>query len=395
MNAVPMLDDLDVSELRTEYVDRGLGSFSDSSLVSAVATVVTRPRQPPTDSFVLHAPLELAARAALLPLVAPDDRELARLHIVALAAQYQMVPAAELPEHGGMAAAHPGDLLAAIRGGDLAEVDAVAASVAAVRSSRQLVTDLADAVVPLSAAAAHAPIFLYHVSRAHPLAGVSSSLLRPLAQELAAQPGWRVRWFEDWKPASEGSSGRLGEALAASPLLGSPGSNFIHPLLMQVDESGVAASHLTPALGRYSDDAARAVLRVAAQSMLDDDSGHAPYGWSHCLTLPQAVLGLVGFSAAPDRLLAMAATHVLAFRAGLGQTAITPPSTVERSEIDPTRLAGRAATSHDAHIVKYVLACLDAAVFDPEARHLYYRAGQRLLDIWDENGGDPTDPLSP
>ncbi len=392
---VLVLDELNASDLRNDYHDRDLGAFSDGALVAAVAAVVTVPRRPPTGSFVLHAPLELAARAALLPLVSPDRRELARLHIVALAAQYQSAPVADLPQSSPATRAEVGDLLRAIDGRDLPEVDAVAASLTGRRSHHELVGDLTDALVPVSAAAAHAPIFLYHLSRSHPLGGVSTSLLRPLAQELAANPEWKVRWFENWKPTAGADGGQLAGALAAAPLLGSPGSTFIHPLLMQVDESGVASSQLAEVIGPYRDDSARAILRVAAQSMLEDDPAHAPYGWSHCLTLPQAVLGLVGFSTNPDRLLAMAATHVLALRAGLGQTPPTLNMNFEPSAVDPTLLASEAATSHDAHIVKYVLACLDAAAFDPEARHLYYRAGQRLLDVWADAGGDPTDPLSP
>src|ERR1043165_2338865 len=47
------------------------GSASDLRLVEGVADVLATPREDPADSFVLHAPLELVARTALLPFVAP------------------------------------------------------------------------------------------------------------------------------------------------------------------------------------------------------------------------------------------------------------------------------------------------------------------------------------
>ena len=51
-----------------------IDDLSDAELIAAVASVVRTPRADPADSFVLHAPLELAARAALLPRVAPGER---------------------------------------------------------------------------------------------------------------------------------------------------------------------------------------------------------------------------------------------------------------------------------------------------------------------------------
>ncbi len=51
-----------------------IDDLSDAELVAAVAAVVRTPRADPADSFVLHAPLELAARTALLPRVSPGSR---------------------------------------------------------------------------------------------------------------------------------------------------------------------------------------------------------------------------------------------------------------------------------------------------------------------------------
>ncbi|MDX2379176.1 MAG: hypothetical protein QNM02_05405, partial [Acidimicrobiia bacterium] len=80
---------IDPADLRGEYADRDLHHWSDARLIAAVAQIVSIPRQDRSNSFILHAPLEVSARAALLPRVMPVDRELARLHILAVAAQYE------------------------------------------------------------------------------------------------------------------------------------------------------------------------------------------------------------------------------------------------------------------------------------------------------------------
>src|SRR5438067_5421062 len=66
--------------------------LDDHRLVAACAAVVGVPRAEVIGdrfSFVLHAPLELLARAALLPYVAPSGRELARRRIAVLAERYE------------------------------------------------------------------------------------------------------------------------------------------------------------------------------------------------------------------------------------------------------------------------------------------------------------------
>ena len=127
--------------------------------------------------------------------------------------------------------------------------------------------------------------------------------------------------------------------------------------------------------------------------MLVDTPDHAPYGWSHCLTIPQAVLGIAPRLEDPDRALAVAATQVVAFRAALGRAPLPDRPPAGLPTVDPTELATAAATSHDAHVVKYTLACLDAAAADPAAADLYLAAARHLLDWWTATGGDPTDPL--
>src|SRR5665811_2230851 len=96
------------------------------------------------------------------------------------------------------------------------------------------------------------------------------------------------------------------------------GSTFIYPVMHQVDESGVAAELLSePVRGVDVHAGGRLLLRAAALSMLQEPPEHAPYGWSHCLTMPQAALGIAGHARDPNVALAVAATYVVGFRAAL------------------------------------------------------------------------------
>jgi hypothetical protein len=134
------------------------------------------------------------------------------------------------------------------------------------------------------------------------------------------------------------------------------------------------------------------LLRVATASMLLDTPEHAPYGWSHCLTIPQATASIAPLLGAPDRALAVAATHIVGFRAGLGSAPLRELARGRLSTEGTLPIAGpdtdelqavidHAAVHPDAHLAKYVVACLDAARTDPDA------AGQHLaaavhLDRW-------------
>src|SRR5690242_17425726 len=82
---------IDPEAVDEAYDARGLGDVSDAQLIDAAITMVARPSGPPADSFLLHAPLELLARVALLQQVAPADRETARKRIVWLAARHEQV----------------------------------------------------------------------------------------------------------------------------------------------------------------------------------------------------------------------------------------------------------------------------------------------------------------
>ena len=194
-----------------------------------------------------------------------------------------------------------------------------------------------------------------------------------------------------------------------------------------VEQSGLAAELLagpTESIGLRS--ARRTLLRVAAWSMLQDDPDHAPYGWTHCLTMPQAALGIAPTAHEPADAVAVAATYVLGFRSTLGKVALDPhwspepltglgPEAELSTRLDAlagspdeaaaatwhapgtsvpaivSRLAGYAASHPDAHLAKYTVACLDAASADPEADRLFLAAAAFLGAWWRRLPSD--DPL--
>ncbi len=184
----------------------------------------------------------------------------------------------------------------------------------------------------------------------------------------------------------------LAAALAAVPRLGRPGSDFIYPLMSQAER--VAPGLLGGVLDIDPRDAARTLSRVAAWSMLNDDPGQAPYGWSHCLTMPQAVMALAGRGVEPRTAVAVAATFVVGFRAAHGVQPLgsldddatgdaVPAAIGGRREVPKVEeLAGFAALHDDAHLVKYTLACIHAADDDPAWGPVYLHAAAFLADWW-------------
>jgi hypothetical protein len=405
--------------VRERYRREQLDRLSDAALATRVAATLCRPRVQPADSFLLHAPLELAARVALLPFVDPVHREAARQHLYALVPEWEAHgDAVADPDVSGFGA--PGDvarrLRAALDAGDLDAADAAAACLGRVCTPNELAALAAGAVVSRLSAAGHAPIFLYSLPRVSPRGGLSGELLRPLARELARFPDWRIEWIASLPDLStrgsapEGDGAALFEAIRATPRLGVPGSDFVYPLMSQVDRAGVASGLLSeavvttgPAVG------ARVLLRSAAWSMLQEPDDHAPYGWSHCLTMPQGVLGLTSALADPATALAVAATYVVGFRAALATRELEPgyapphphlqpdaalradPATAAAAvwhappaalEAVPGLLATAASVQRDAHLVKYVPACLDAAAWDRSQSRLYLAAAASLVAYW-------------
>ena len=359
------------------------------TVIARAAAAVSVPRSTSADSFVLHAPLELIARVGLLPLVRAGQRDGALERIEGLMADF---------EAAGDPVDHPAPLdfddlesaaawlVGALAAGDLDDVDAGVSWLGAHASHYELRGLLGEYLVPSLAAAGHAPIALSLLPVV--LDGMlPGTLLRGPLREIARRPEWRLTWFDSTHGLDHPQS--LFDALAAVPRLGSPGSDFIYPLMSQVERSGVAADLLGPVLGpvlgdRFDVASARHTIgRVAAWSMLHDDPTHAPYGWTHCLTMPYAVMDLAGTGVPARTALAVAATYVAGFRAAHSQVALQRPVGPTGAPLpDPADLATSASLHDDAHLVKYTMTCLQAAADDVEMRALYLHAAQYLADWW-------------
>lgn len=365
---------------------RPLDSMPDADLVRAVAAVVAVPRRDPADSFVLHAPLELLARAELLRHVDEATRPTARARLIALADEYAAAgdpvePPRPVEFDGAPAAARA--LAAAIGAGDLDDVDRAATWLGDHVGGRDLAALLAASVAPSLAAAAHACILLNLLPRGD----TSSALLRGPARELARHADWLLTWFDGPWPATNASTGSYLDALRGLPRLGVPGSTFIFPLMHQVEASG-AVEHLGPfaATGVDPAVAGRVLLRVATSAMLTEPDEHVPYGWTHCLTMPQAVLALAGHGLDARVATAIAATHVAGFLVALAAGPFEAPVAVTDVPADrPDRwlaVANAAAVHEDAHFVKYTLASIHAAHADPAYAPVHLAAAERLARWW-------------
>ncbi len=252
-----VLATLDPGDADAAHDHLGLAAITDHALVSACAAVIDRPKAAPPDSFVLHAPLELMARAGLLARVAPDARDAARRRLVRFAATYAAAgPSADEPplpalleagraeavavrpvSSGGdgvastvvtggpavdgepsvgstsppwSAAEATAGLVAAITAGDLDAAGAAARALAGVVGTEDLVAALVDLVAPSLAAAAHGGIFL---NQLRSFAGAPAAPgVANMARELARHPDWRLTWFEG-----------LDLAASAAPLSRGPG----------------------------------------------------------------------------------------------------------------------------------------------------------------------------
>ncbi len=350
-----------------------------TELIVAACASIAVPKAAPANSFVLHAPLELLARVQLLGLVPPTRVDDAAGMIEWLGAEYAAAGdsvAAPPPVDGEP---QPSALLEAIAAGELDAVDAMAAAWLPQMSGSEACRVLAEALVPSLSAAGHAPIAMALLIRDPTM---PATLLRGPLRGLASHPDWRLTWHEGIRGA--GDPDALYGALREAPQLGQPGSDFIFPLMSQAQESGVAQALLGPVLAdRFDARAARNTLtRVAAWSMLHDDPDQAPYGWSHALTMPQAVLSTAGLGVTPRTALAVGATFSLGFRLAHGTTPLPERIEPQVARVSTAEVAGAAALHRDAHLVKYTLACVHAAADDPDFAGLYLNAAASLVDWW-------------
>jgi hypothetical protein len=276
--------------------------------------------------------------------------------------------------------------------GDFDAVDSAATWLAEHAGIRALVPLLAPVLLDRLSAAGHANIYLALLARPAPSL-LGASMLRSVTRSATLGAEQRIAI----PPMTDGGDANaLAARVAAGPVLGPADLPFIAPTVLRAQDGG-AFSPLLAADGRFPAPPVPpgALLRVAARTMLQGDPDQAPYGWTHCFTLAQAPLLLAGSGAVPVGPAAwVAAAYVTAHWSAYGDGVVdldrpheAPPG------VTATSLATTAAVAHDAHLVKYTLACLDAAAADPTQRGLYLAAAHHLHQWWAEHG-DATDPLA-
>jgi hypothetical protein len=386
-----------------------LAAAGDEALVEAVCGAIAQPKVRINSSFLLHAPLELLARAWHLSQLHSEKRGLARRRIAEIGVRYA---------HGGPEIeSRPRDfsdtdvalaeLLAALRAGNAETVDGALLFLLPRLSVQRLRAAVADEILPCLGAAAHAPILLMMLAGPAGRFPGSGTLLRAPLRALSLATHRRLTWMDSASPAKEREATTLFDSLAAPPLHVDAPSD-IASMLLAAERDGNAARKLAgPTATIEVGEAKRSLLRVAALAMLQDDPGHAPYGWTHCFTLPQAVLALADVASDPVRLIRVAATHVLGHRAVLGRTHLQYPyapahrmgpavaegqpaeaaaaafhASGEQYRSVRLRLIENAAAHADAHVAKYTMACLTASDGDPEESSLYLAAAAYLAAWW-------------
>lgn len=401
----------DALEGNEEWTKSPASTLSDAALINGVAAAIAAPKRAADTSFLTHAPLELAARAGLLPMVAPQARDQARRRIAAIAGEYaqagEEIETAAKSYADERAACHM--LISSLHEGDADEVDAALVYLALRLPLRTLRRLLVDEVTPHLGAAGHAPILLAELPRLEARVAAVSGLLRAPLRQIAKMPDVRISWCGNMDDISAATDAErvMFQRLAAPPPVASE-SVYIAQTMKAVEANGFAARMLADVTaGMPVEGASRVFLRTGALAMLQDDARHAPYGWSHALTMPQGVLANADASGDKIALVRVAATHALGFRATLGKTRLVdePPPRPRQGDyfnVDPieaagavyhagenetpsirTALATRAATHGDAHLAKYTLACFDAAARDPEASRLFLAAAAYLGAWWD------------
>ena len=388
--------------------------LDDRDLVERAAAVIGVPRAEvigSSRSFVLHAPLELLARAALLRHVRPGARDQARARIAMLADLYaDSGPSCPPPRPAAFdsLAAAAEALIRAAQEGDVGTTDAAAAWLGDRARASELTSLLGAAFLPTLEAAGHANIYLSLLGRAtqgdlpqqmlrHPANAVVSSNPRSIPMPAAPSAA---------RPARPDLEGLLSAVQATEPI-GPPADDGIASLVEHARFNDVLEPLTGDGSVRHGQSSTFRLLRFAAHAMLQGNPDHARYGWTHCLTLAHAPLSMVADGADERAAAYVSAVYLAAHWSTLGHGTVDmdhvpEPASVgltdaldvgpavaaaaawhatDLSEVAAT-LASVAAVEHDAHRVKYTLACLDAAAVDRPATRLYLAAAAHLNAQW-------------
>lgn len=199
-----------------------------------------------------------------------------------------------------------------------------------------LVHALTPKLLPALTSASHAHIGLWLLLRHGPAGDTrDASLLRSAARKLAADPTGRLSSFAGMdirgrkpSPKSAGQIEReIFARLADPPKADRPSISGIRGLMEAAESTGNADRYfgdlIRSELSEEQMDAAfRAIMRVSAHAMLQDDEDNAKFGWSHCFTLPQADCGLSSLGIDRKLGLATAMVWITAYRTILSDRAL-------------------------------------------------------------------------
>ncbi|HTG31584.1 MAG TPA: hypothetical protein VLB76_01535 [Thermoanaerobaculia bacterium] len=421
-----LVRDIEPECIAQTYEDRGLDRLTDLELFQQAAEAIQTPKSK-ADSFSLHAPLEILARFLLLRHVQPPSRTLARKQIAAVPAIYQTLGEDAPPPAHDLTIASDREAVECLHGaiveGKASEAEAAALWLARNSTPQLVALQLADVFLGSFGAAIHSPIFLNFLHRADSWAGRAAlPLLRSFSRELALENERKmitdlaaVESGEELEPSlSSRVYEELVEGLLEVPQIGRA-PDGIYGLVHQAEERGLPMRYLSNAW-RHSfaepatwNEGFASICQVAATAMIEEGPDHAKFGWTHCLTIPQALWALGPFFSDKSNAVRVASIIVVGFRSSIGATRLQvspdlPPSrlsfteSLHRSPQESAsvvlhsaeedrpaivaEMATQAAIRNDAHLVKYTLACCDAAVSDPGSWRLYLAGAAYLLTLW-------------
>lgn len=383
------------------HTDLALDANLDTFL-QADCEALSVPKVQP-DSFALHAPLEVLARYRLMNRLNPEDRRMALgvAHTVISAYQKAGSPLSfhngyptEIQETETVALAR---LHEALDNGDVGLCLSLSHGLSRKTNPVMLCRATADLVVTHLGCAGHAGIYFHHLQHMpHATRHSALQLFSGFATGLAQASSQRVRLHLNSHSPSPGmpvSQAMASLLLNIPPLRGARTGGIAAMVVQAIDAGHLDAIStlielLPPDDLLQQQDTYETLCGVAAHSMLQEADTHARYGWTHALTLPQGVWSLRAYLNDPREALCMAALYVAAFRACIGQTKLRPRSIREPARTSATAMPDFSALvqsvclAHDAHLVKYVLACMDEARRFPRLSPLLHSAAQRLSHLW-------------
>lgn len=421
------LEGIDPKAAINEYQRRDLSALSDGNLYRQATAIIARPPAKGRTSFTIHAPLELMARYGLLPLVKPQQRELARLQIVASSAAFGSgTPAPPPPSISSFKNLEEAkqEFSQTFHAADADGLEAITLQIASQFGTANLVHLLTPLALPTLTGASHSHIGLWLLLR-HGEAGRvdAAALLRAGVRQLAGKPDLQLLSFDSMQIGSDRPLKQTPErieqevlAKLANPPQEERNNSSMHSLFEQGEGTGNADALFGDFIRHdLTDDqidaAFRALLRVCAHSMLQDDVGDAKFGWSHCLTLPQAATGLANLGGSRKLALASMLVWTVSYRSvrshrpldfgwapqplpeaiSLEEALHTSPQVAAArvwhaapTELDDVvqLLATEASIRNDQHLVKYTRACFDLCGFDPKHKQLYLAAAAHLAGLW-------------